>query len=101
MAQAAQRKTGVLFVNSPVRLGADTFIHTHIRRALDQSRFDAHVACSARKPGDRTPAFEVLSTIPELHLRPSNFGPSLNGRSTIDKSVQLLCGLATGASLAS
>jgi glycosyltransferase involved in cell wall biosynthesis len=96
-----QRKTGVLFVNSPVRLGADTFIHTQIMRSLDRSRFDVHVACSAGKPGDRTPAFEVLSAIPELHLRPSNFGPSLNGLSTIDKAVQLLGSLPTVASFAS
>ena len=101
MPQDPQRKTGVLFVNSPVRLGADTFIHTQIMRALDRSRFDVHVACSAGKPGDRTPAFEVLSTIPELRLRPSNFGPSLNGRSRIDKAVQLLGGLPTLASFAS
>ena len=97
---STNRKTGVLFVNSPVRLGADTFIHTQILRALDRSRFDVHVACSAGTPEARTPAFEVLSAIPNLHLQSSNFGPSLTGRSTLDKVVRVLGGLPALASLA-
>jgi glycosyltransferase involved in cell wall biosynthesis len=69
-------------------------------RSLDRSRFDVHVACSAGSPEARTPAFDVLATIPDLHLRPSNFGPSLSGRSRIDQAVQLLGGLSTVASFA-
>jgi len=98
--QATPRKTGVLFVNSPARLGADTFIHTEIMRGLDRSRFDVHVACSAGTPGARTPAFDVLSAIPDLHLLSSNFGPSLTGRSTIEKMVQVLGGWPALSSLA-
>jgi glycosyltransferase involved in cell wall biosynthesis len=98
--QTTGRKTGVLFVNSPARLGADTFIHTQIMRGLDRSRFDVHVACSAGTPGARTPAFDVLSAIPDLHLQSSNFGPSLTGRSAIDKVVRVLGGLPAVSSLA-
>src|SRR6187397_32799 len=87
---AASRKTGVLFLSSAEHPGADTFIHTLIMRMLDRSQFDVHVACSAGAPGARTPAFEVLRTIPDLRLRPSNFGPSLSGRSTLDKAVGVL-----------
>ena len=75
------RKMGVLFLNSPERPGADTFIHMLIMRALDRNRFDVHVACSAGPPQSRTPAFEALAAIPELHIRPSNFGPSLTSQS--------------------
>jgi glycosyltransferase involved in cell wall biosynthesis len=94
-------KTGVLFVSSPEQFGADTFIHTLIIRGLDRSRFDVHVACPAGTPEARTPAFEALSAIPDLQVRPSDFGPSLSGRSTIEKGVQLLGGLPALASFAS
>jgi glycosyltransferase involved in cell wall biosynthesis len=77
----SNRKMGVLFLNSPDHPGADTFIHMQIMRALDRSRFEVHVACSAGPPEARTPAFRALALIPELHLRPSNLGPSLAERS--------------------
>jgi hypothetical protein len=81
------QKTGVLFISSAELPGADTFIHTLIMRNLDRSRFDVHVAYSAEHPGARTPAFEVLETIPNLHLKPFNFGPSLSDRSGIAKTA--------------
>jgi glycosyltransferase involved in cell wall biosynthesis len=87
---SAGQKTGVLFISSAEQPGADTFIHMLIMRGLDRSRFDVHVACSAGAPGARTPAFELLAAIPDLHLRPSNFGPSLSGRSIVDKTAGLV-----------
>jgi glycosyltransferase involved in cell wall biosynthesis len=96
-AQAAQ-KTGILFLSSPERPGADTFIHTLLMRGLDRSRFEVHVACSAGTPGARTPAFQALSAISDLHVRPSDFGPSLSGRSKIEQALLVLGGLPTLAS---
>jgi glycosyltransferase involved in cell wall biosynthesis len=96
----AAQKTGVLFVSSAEHPGADTFIHALLMRGLDRSRFDVHVACSAGMPGARTPAFDALSTIPDLRLRPSNFGPSLSGRSRLGQAVGLLQGVPTLASFA-
>jgi glycosyltransferase involved in cell wall biosynthesis len=96
----AAQKTGVLFVSSAEYPGADTFIHALLMRGLDRSRFDVHVACSAGRPGARTPAFEALTTIPDLRMRPSNFGPSLSGRSKIEQAVGLLQGVPTLASFA-
>src|SRR5688572_8071864 len=84
-----RQKTGILFLSSAEDPGADTFIHTLIMRSLDRSRFDVHVACSAGAPGARTPAYDVLATIPDLTILPANFGPSLSGRSMLDKIVQL------------
>jgi glycosyltransferase involved in cell wall biosynthesis len=89
MCAVRSAKTGVLFVSSAEQPGADTFIHMLIMRSLDRSRFDVHVACSAGAPGARTPAFDLLSAIPDLHLRPSNFGPSLSGLSLARKAVDL------------
>jgi glycosyltransferase involved in cell wall biosynthesis len=95
------RKTGVLFISSAELPGADTFIHTLVMRSLDRSQFDVHVACSAGRPGAVTPAYTVLQGIPNLRLRPSNFGPSLTGLSPGRKVVELLGGaVRTVASLA-
>jgi glycosyltransferase involved in cell wall biosynthesis len=98
---AAVEKTGVLFVSSPDRFGADTFIHALIMRTLDRSRFDVHVACTAGTPAARTPAFEAFSAIPDLHVRAANFGPSLFGLSRIERAAVLLGGLSTLGSLVS
>jgi glycosyltransferase involved in cell wall biosynthesis len=84
------QRTGILFLSSAENPGADTFIHTLIMRSLDRARFDVHVACSAGAPGARTRAYDVLATIPDLTIRPANFGPSLTGRTTVDKIVQLV-----------
>ena len=100
-ASKAASRIGVLFVSSAEHPGADTFIHALIMRGLDRSRFDVHVACSAGKPGARTPGYEALAAIPDLHIRPANFGPSLSGLATRDKAVQSLRGVSALASFAS
>jgi len=84
------RKEGVLFVSSPESPGADTFIHSLIMRGLDRSRFDVHIACPAGVPG--MPAFDLLSAIPNVHLRQANFGPSLVGLSKAEKLIRLTRG---------
>ena len=92
---APVEKTGVLFLSSAEEPGADTFIHTLIMRYLDRSRFDVHVAYSADRPSASTPAFDVLKKIPNLRLRPFNFGPSLSGRSAAGKAAGVVQGLST------
>ena len=96
----AGRKTGVLFISSAEHPGADTFIHTLIMQSLDRTQFDVHVACSAGRPDAPTPAFEVLKAIPNLHLRPANFGPSLTGRSRAGQVLGAFEMLATIGSFA-
>ena len=95
---ALVNKTAVLFISSAEQPGADTFIHTLIMRSLDRTRFDVHVACSAGTPGARTPAYDVLADIPNLHLRPANFGPSLSGRSGREKVAGVIGAAATAGS---
>ena len=90
-------KTGVLFISSAEEPGADTFIHMLLMRTLDRSRFDVHVAYSAGQEDARTPAHEVLRHIPELTLRPTNFGPSLTLNSpagTIARSSEVIAAVA-------
>jgi len=90
-----------LFISSAECPGADTFIHTLIMRSLDRAQFDVHVACSAGRPEAPTPAFTILKDIPDLHLRPSNFGPSLTGQSPVRQAMGLLGMGGTVASFAS
>lgn len=78
---AASSPTGrvpILFLSSAERPGADTFIHMLLMRELDRSRYEVHVALSAGRAGSRTVAYAELSAIPDVHLRPTNFGPSLH-----------------------
>ena len=95
MPSSGRRRTSVLFISSAEQPGADTFIHTLIMRSLDRSQFDVHVACSAGRPDAPTPAFQVLKGIPDLHLRPSNFGPSLTGLSRSQQVRELFGAVRT------
>ena len=83
-------KTAILFISSAEQPGADTFIHALIMRTIDRASFDVHVAYS--------PAYNMLSAIPELRLRPSNFGPSLSGCTPFRKAIRSLGAAATLAS---
>ena len=80
---------GVLFISSAEHPGADTFIHMLIMSSLDRACFDVHVACSAGTPGARTPGYNALAAIPDLHLRAADFGPSLSSLSVAGKVLQL------------
>jgi glycosyltransferase involved in cell wall biosynthesis len=79
-------KRRVLFVSSAEHPGADTFVHMLIMRSLDRARFDVHVACSACPPHARSKGYQALAAIPEIQLRESDFGPTLDGLSRIRKA---------------
>jgi glycosyltransferase involved in cell wall biosynthesis len=102
--QPLRPKTGVLFLNSPESPGADTFIHRLVIRGLDRLSFDVHAACSTGPAGSKKPALELLSAIPDVHLRLSNFGPTLTGLSKAQQIGRILRGflpaLASFAGLA-
>jgi len=92
-------KIRVLFINSPDRFGADTSIHALIMRNLDREKLEVHAACAVGPRGERTPALDTLAQIPALTLRPTNFGPSVTGRSPLQRIAAVPGGLAFGASL--
>jgi glycosyltransferase involved in cell wall biosynthesis len=81
-------RTQVLFISSAEHPGADTFIHMLIMRSLDRARFDVHVACSACPPEARTKGYTALAAIPDIHLRESDFGPTLDGLSLSGKALR-------------
>jgi glycosyltransferase involved in cell wall biosynthesis len=85
-------RTPVLLVNTPTLgpLGADSWIHAQIIRALDRSRFDVYVACMTGPPDAPTPFYAAVSKIPDVHLRPVNFGRELHDLPTVRRIGQVL-----------
>jgi glycosyltransferase involved in cell wall biosynthesis len=90
------KRTRVLFINSALLAGADTWIHFLLLRNLSQRQFELH---AAGQPGSPAPAFEELRSIPGIAVRPTNFGPSLWGRSNLQKLTSITSALPAAANL--
>src|SRR5947207_595451 len=90
------KRTRILFINSALLGGADTWIHFLLLRNLPQRQFELH---AAGQPGSPAPAFDELRAIPGIALRPTNFGPSVWRRSNLQKLASLAAALPTAASL--
>src|ERR1700752_1697819 len=86
MRSSPDRRTRVLFINSALLAGADTWIHFLLLRYLPQRQFALH---AAGQPGSPAPAFDELRAIPGIALRPTNFGPSLWERSNLQNFASL------------
>ena len=82
----------MLFVNTPTAppLGADTWVHAQIMRGLDRPTHELHAACAFGPAGHRTPTYETLRHIPDLHLRRLDLGPELTHRAGLGKVTALL-----------
>jgi glycosyltransferase involved in cell wall biosynthesis len=96
MRSSPDKRTRVLFVNSALLAGADTWIHLLVLRNLSQGQFELH---AAGQPGPPATAFDELHAIPGVAVRPTNFGPSLWGRSKLQKLAGIASGLPAAASL--
>src|SRR5262245_41938625 len=92
MRSSPDKRTRVLFINSALLAGADTWIHLLLLRTLPQDRFELH---AAGQPG----ALDELRAISGIALRPTDFGPSLWGRSNLQKLVSIAGALPAAASL--
>ncbi len=68
----------VLFMQSQSYFGSDSMVHGLIMEHLDRSRVTVHVACNPGSSGKKSRALAALEQIPNLHVRPTNFGPTLN-----------------------
>jgi glycosyltransferase involved in cell wall biosynthesis len=77
----------ILFVTSPLTIGADTWIHLLLLRHLSQSHFELHAAGQPASPGEAEPAqaFEALLEVSGVLQKPTYFGPSLYGQSKAQK----------------
>ena len=73
---------GVLFMQSQEFFGADSQIHASIMRHLDRDRFEVHCAVPRqRRHAPAAPSTEAVRHIPYVHVRPTEFGPTLDGTS--------------------
>jgi glycosyltransferase involved in cell wall biosynthesis len=90
-----------LFINSPLQPGADTVIQALLMRHLDRARVELHAASTPGTVAAPSPTFDLLSAIPDVRMRPTDFGPSLFGLSPVDKARSMVTGLGAVASLAS
>lgn len=70
-------KTRVLFLQSSTDFWSVTAMHALLMRHLDRDRIDVHVAYNAGSDGGPSAALEAIEAIPDVHLRPTNFGPSV------------------------
>ncbi len=75
-------KIRVLFMQSQSYFGSDSMIHSLFMRYLDRSRVEVHASVNPGRPNHHSPAYQALSSIPDLHLRPTNYGITVNSRST-------------------
>jgi glycosyltransferase involved in cell wall biosynthesis len=96
MRSSPDKRTRVLFINSALLAGADTWIHLLLLRNLPRDRFELH---AAGQPGSPAPAFDELRAISGIALRPTNFGPSLWRRSKLQKLASIADTLPAVASL--
>lgn len=72
-----------MFLQSQAFFGADSAIHGQLMRHLDRSQVRVYCACTDREAHDsRMTAIQRIRAIPDVHVRPTDFGPTLFGRST-------------------
>jgi glycosyltransferase involved in cell wall biosynthesis len=78
-----QDKLAVLFINTATLppLGADTWVHGQVMANLDRESHELHAACVTGRPDDPTPTYRMVRQIPDVHVRPVNFGPERTDRS--------------------
>lgn len=73
----SNERTRVLFISSPVFMGADTWVHYLVLEHLDPTRVERHAAGQMPLPGTPAPAFDELRAISGVSIHPTDFGPSL------------------------
>jgi glycosyltransferase involved in cell wall biosynthesis len=71
--------------------GADSQIHASIMRHLDKGRFEVHCAVALRPDGSPTAASAAVANLAGVQVRPTAFGPSLEGltRSALARQAAL------------
>lgn len=71
----------ILFMQSQNFFGADSRIHSVLMQNMDRAAFEVHVAVTSGPPDHQIDAYTMLRRIPDIHLRPTNFGTSVHFRS--------------------
>ncbi len=83
-------KISILFMQSQPYFMADSQIHEKLMRYLNRERFEVHVACNPGTKQSASPSITALSQVPDIHLRPTSFGPSLHSDANTKSNAGLL-----------
>jgi glycosyltransferase involved in cell wall biosynthesis len=75
------QRIGVLFMQSQEFFGADSQIHASIMRHLPRERVDVHCAVPRGRHGASIASRAAVERIPDVHVRPTEFGPTLDSTS--------------------
>jgi len=75
----------VLFLCSPRTPGADTAVHLLLLRSLGARRIPIHVAVPLASATEPSVTYDRIRDMEGVTVRPTDFGPSLFGRSTRQK----------------
>ena len=78
-----KKKIGVLFTQAQSGFFAPTMIHSLLMRYFDREYIEVHLACTGTG-GEKPPSLKALENIPDLHIRPTNFGPTIFRRSKME-----------------
>ncbi|MFN2175683.1 MAG: glycosyltransferase family 4 protein [Anaerolineales bacterium] len=94
-------KFNVLFMQSQTYFGADSYIHSLLMRNLNREKFTVHVALNYGNGNGKSAAAQAIEEIPDIHIRPTRFGTSVNFRSkreiiknTVTQSIPMIFSLA-------
>jgi glycosyltransferase involved in cell wall biosynthesis len=92
-----------LFMQSQPFFGADSAIHAQLMRHFDRREVEVHVACTTdpEPPNPAMSTLRQLRQIPNLFVRPTNFGPSLHGHGTREQLKRAVGGVRLGGDLLS
>lgn len=96
-----QKKIRVLFFQSKAYTWSTSAVHRLLLQHFDRERVEMHIACAIGPGGAQTPAYAMFAAIPDVHLRPTNFGsPIFGGASKLVMAKNLLAtGLAVPGTL--
>src|SRR5207302_10904417 len=90
----------VMFMQSQSFFGADSGVHAAMMRHFDRSEVEVHVALTTEETRNPdTSAVRHLAAIADIRVRPTYFGPSLNGESRRTKLARSLQSPAVPMSL--
>lgn len=58
--------------------GSDSMIHSLLMRFYNRQRLAVHAACNSGTAKEASASLKALEKVPDLHLRPTKFGPTVN-----------------------
>src|SRR5438876_12450141 len=91
---------GVLFMQSQAFFGADSAVHAQLMKHFDRQAVEVHVACTTDEPANSAvSALRRIRAIPDIHVHPTAFGPSIHGIGHWQRVQRVLGGVSVLASL--